>query len=277
MSKADLAKRKRGLMDKKIKLQNPNFFVSKTRLSIRNIPLTLNESDLKSLFRKHSGDPPGVIRQVKIVREKDRFDADGKPRSKGYGFVEFAEHQPALAALRALNNHPSVWNKNTRPIVEFAVENVVALQKLATTKVKGRHSNQDAAPSSTQLTKRARPSDSESLPRKKPKLEKSADESTDTKKNSNSKPTKEKKKELESKPSPKPQTKPKPTQAPAPVQAPARQRVQQRLKKFPGDVQIAKPKPKAKEDKFDNIVANYKRKILQVASDSTKGHKKWYE
>jgi len=34
------------------------------------------------------------------MRSPDRVDANGQPRSKGYGFVEFVEHAHALAALR---------------------------------------------------------------------------------------------------------------------------------------------------------------------------------
>ena len=51
-----------------------------------------------------------------------RPDAEGKPRSRGIGFVEFEEHEHALAALRTLNNNPEVFGKARRPIVEFAVE-----------------------------------------------------------------------------------------------------------------------------------------------------------
>lgn len=40
MSEADRDKRMRAEKDKKLKLQSPNFVVSPTRLSIRNIPFT---------------------------------------------------------------------------------------------------------------------------------------------------------------------------------------------------------------------------------------------
>ena len=40
------------------------------------------------------------VPQAKIMRSPDRVDANGQPRSKGYGFVEFVEHAHALAALR---------------------------------------------------------------------------------------------------------------------------------------------------------------------------------
>ena len=40
------------------------------------------------------------------------------------GFVEFAEHDHAVAALRQLNNNPKPFGPARRPIVEFSVENV---------------------------------------------------------------------------------------------------------------------------------------------------------
>lgn len=43
--------------------------------------------------------------------------------SRGYGFVEFTEHEHSLHALRAINNHPSFFmSANKRPIVEFALD-----------------------------------------------------------------------------------------------------------------------------------------------------------
>ena len=49
------------------------------------------------------------MRQAKVLREADRTTADGTQRSRGIGFVEFAEHEHALCALRQLNNNPDVF------------------------------------------------------------------------------------------------------------------------------------------------------------------------
>jgi nucleolar protein 4 len=46
---------------------------------------------------------------AKLLYDATRPDADGKPRSRGLGFVEFEEHEHALTALRALNNHPDAF------------------------------------------------------------------------------------------------------------------------------------------------------------------------
>ena len=50
-------------------------------------------------------------------------------KSKGFGFVEFKEHIHAMKALRNLNNNPNIFSPQKRPIVEFSIENKVALNK----------------------------------------------------------------------------------------------------------------------------------------------------
>lgn len=108
--------------------RNPNFFVSKTRLAVRNLPKNLDDKKLKNVFieailaspaaaqegfnkkirvkQVPSSTPhahgPGLVSkwrcgyQVKIVRAEDE-------KSKGFGFIEFYEHEHALAALREVH------------------------------------------------------------------------------------------------------------------------------------------------------------------------------
>ncbi|CAG8496231.1 9792_t:CDS:2, partial [Ambispora leptoticha] len=112
---------------KNLLAKNPNLFLSKTRLSVRNLPLSVDERQLKALGKE------SIIKfkeQAKIVRSKDRIDLNTiKPRSKGYGFLEFTHHAHALAALRYLNNNPKLFGDKKRLIVEFAVENNIILKK----------------------------------------------------------------------------------------------------------------------------------------------------
>jgi nucleolar protein 4 len=61
------------------------------------------------------------LSKVKILRETERTDASGIGKSKGIGFVEFGDHNQALAALRKVNNNPNYFG-GKRPIVEFAIE-----------------------------------------------------------------------------------------------------------------------------------------------------------
>lgn len=56
------------------------------------------------------------------------INLDGKGKSKGFGFVNFTEHEHALTALRSINNNPEVFTPNHRPIVEFSMENRLALR-----------------------------------------------------------------------------------------------------------------------------------------------------
>lgn len=50
MSEADRTRRKRAAEEKNTKLRSPNFFVSMTRLAVGNIPLIMQEKELKQLF-----------------------------------------------------------------------------------------------------------------------------------------------------------------------------------------------------------------------------------
>ncbi|KAJ1672479.1 RNA recognition motif-containing protein, partial [Spiromyces aspiralis] len=107
--------------------KNPNLFISKTRLSIHNLPLSVDAKALReagktalAAFKREvnnkSRQPLSVeelaqgwnlkprIVQSKIVHSKDRIDTKtNKPRSKGFGFIEFSTHVHALACLRYMN------------------------------------------------------------------------------------------------------------------------------------------------------------------------------
>ncbi|RHZ58172.1 hypothetical protein Glove_375g98 [Diversispora epigaea] len=149
-------------MRKNLLSKNPNLYISKIRLSIRNIPRMIDELKLKHLGKeaikkfkvevkngerndlsesekKEGWDKFVHIKQAKIVRSKDKIDpATQKLRSKGYGFLEYSEHSHALAALRYLNNNPEIFGDSKRLIVEFSVENTIIVknrvEKLKNTK-----------------------------------------------------------------------------------------------------------------------------------------------
>jgi nucleolar protein 4 len=134
----------------------PDLFLSKTRLSVINLPSDVDDKALKRLaisavdkFKKEvkegKREPLSAaereegwkyipkVYQAKVVRSKDRVDPrTGEPKSTGFSFVEFAHHAHALAALRYLNNNPHVFpGKNRRLIVEFAIENAQILKRRA--------------------------------------------------------------------------------------------------------------------------------------------------
>ena len=128
---------------------NPSLYVSKTRLSVRQIPLGVTEYMLKRLanyairefeeeVRKGEREPLHAtemeeaegaekkgkksgqkVKQAKIVREMSKVDVvTGKGKSKGYGFLELHKHQDALRVLRWANNNKAVgdlwggWRKS---------------------------------------------------------------------------------------------------------------------------------------------------------------------
>ena len=141
VSKSDIEKRRRSNEERQLKLKNPNFFVSRTRLSVRNIPPEIDPKTLKKMFydavKQRSTQAEPKILHAKLLYDNTKSDENGKPRSKGMGFVEFSEHEHALNALRALNNNPLAFSSRARrPIVEFAIEDARAVRKL---EIKAKH------------------------------------------------------------------------------------------------------------------------------------------
>ena len=120
-------------------LRNVNMFVSRTRLSIRNLPRHLKEPDVRKMLLK-------VVRKYYKLHpdelDRERFGKHGPMKnltiltdtrgvSKGFGFVEFVDHGAALHVLRQLNNNPTVFGPHHRLIISFSIENMNAIQKLA--------------------------------------------------------------------------------------------------------------------------------------------------
>lgn len=141
VSKSDIEKRRRSNEERQLKLKNPNFFVSRTRLSVRNIPPEIDSKTLKKMFfdavKQRSTHAEPKILHAKLLYDATKSDENGKPRSKGMGFVEFSDHEHALNALRALNNNPNAFSSRARrPIVEFSIEDARAVRKL---EIKAKH------------------------------------------------------------------------------------------------------------------------------------------
>jgi nucleolar protein 4 len=121
---------------------NPSLYVSKTRLSVRQIPVGVTEYMLKRLANyairefemevgrgereplnpaemeediPDKGKANGLkkrgqkVKQAKIVRESNKVDTlTGKGKSRGYGFLELHKHEDALRVLRWTNNNRKV-------------------------------------------------------------------------------------------------------------------------------------------------------------------------
>ncbi|XP_054716189.1 RNA-binding protein 28-like [Uloborus diversus] len=126
VSQSDMAHRLQLEMFKKEKLKNTNFCVSDNRLIIHNLPETLKDGELRKLCKTAAG-KGAVVTEARVMRNFRNIDAKGVPTSKGFGFVSFVRHEDALKALQHLNNNPNIFTFHKRPIVEFSIENKVAL------------------------------------------------------------------------------------------------------------------------------------------------------
>ncbi|KAI8903564.1 hypothetical protein EDD86DRAFT_184714, partial [Gorgonomyces haynaldii] len=150
---------------KKLLQQNPNLFISKTRLSVRGIDSFVNDQILRQTAKtgvikfweeikegkreplerevleeeeaqsiKPAPERRILIKQAKVLLDLEKSDTKQKVgKSKGFGFVEFEHHTDALACLRWMNNNPDAFSqdgkKAKRPIVEFATENNLVLKR----------------------------------------------------------------------------------------------------------------------------------------------------
>ncbi|RKP38846.1 hypothetical protein BJ085DRAFT_4236, partial [Dimargaris cristalligena] len=126
---------------------NPNLMISRTRLAIRNVPAEWDDGMIRraaltavaefkkavakgdqaplSPTEKSEGGWDHLPRLKQAIINRETIQIDPKTnlgRSRRSAFVEFVDHSHALAALRYLNNNPTVFTKTQRPIVEFAID-----------------------------------------------------------------------------------------------------------------------------------------------------------
>ena len=148
LSAADLDRREASWNEKKKRLQNPNFFVSNTRVSVRNLAKEVDSKILKDFFlkacsgsiceTKGKGKRKQKVLKAKLVTE---LNSKGEAVSKGFGFVEFDDEEAALKAIRTIVDPTSpMLLCGRRPMVEFSVENiqVVRLKKIRSDRLKSR-------------------------------------------------------------------------------------------------------------------------------------------
>ncbi|KAJ3043183.1 RNA recognition motif-containing protein, partial [Rhizophlyctis rosea] len=143
LTPSELSKRQQSYAERKRLLAtNPNLFMSRTRLSVRNLGLKVDDKELRKIAllavkkywdevskglregleseviqeeEKEGNAAPSatrkpLVKQAKILRSKDRVDSStGLNRSLGYGFIEFSSHADALCCLRWLNNNPRAF------------------------------------------------------------------------------------------------------------------------------------------------------------------------
>ncbi|XP_054633033.1 RNA-binding protein 28 [Dunckerocampus dactyliophorus] len=120
---ADMIKRARFEEVKRTKLRDISVFVSKTRLCVHNLPKSVDDKKLRALCLQAVKEPKGVrIPECRIIYDRKPEKGQVMGQSLGYGFVQFQQHEHALAALRYLNNNPDIFGPHKRPIVEFSLE-----------------------------------------------------------------------------------------------------------------------------------------------------------
>jgi len=143
---AEVEKRQAAFNARKALLRsNPSLYISKTRLSVRQLPLFVTDRGLKRLAihairefdaevkagtregltrleesddtlspalaarKSKRGERPTAVIQSKVVRQTEKLDPlTGAGRSKGYGFLELRSHKDALKVLRWANNNAAV-------------------------------------------------------------------------------------------------------------------------------------------------------------------------
>jgi len=145
LSKSEQRQRQASVKERKWRVNNPNFTIHPMRLSIRNLPTTVDTTSLTQTIIEHLGKVEGVapedagrkkrgraaqklIEKVSLVRDTERRDVEGQRRSKGYGFATFKDHTSALSVLELLNDNPNIFHGGRRPIIEFAIEDKRKLQ-----------------------------------------------------------------------------------------------------------------------------------------------------
>ena len=140
---------------------NPTLHLSLTRLSVRNLPRSIDSKDLKALAREaavgfakdvkagsrrqlskeelaRGGDEmkkaeknrkakgKGIVKQAKVIfegREGGKVAEDsGAGRSRGYGFIEYSSHRWALMGLRWLNGHALAPSRGTSSLTTVEKE-----------------------------------------------------------------------------------------------------------------------------------------------------------
>lgn len=136
ISEQDRARRQHFAELKFQKLKNVENFVDPSKIVIHNIPKSYSEEDIHLLARKAAnGDikmEVGKRRSKTVSCHLMRSnDPEEQNQSLGFAFIKFQNAADAMKALRVLNNHPTAFFNDKRPIVEFAVENAKALKILA--------------------------------------------------------------------------------------------------------------------------------------------------
>jgi len=116
--------------------KNPNLFVSKTRLCMRELDRRMDEKSFAEFITSFVNDwketlsfedrkeikTVKLVKQYKILMDKDNTNETGKPKSSGIGFVEVSDHRLAMYLVENLNNFIMNKKRGKGLVVDFALE-----------------------------------------------------------------------------------------------------------------------------------------------------------
>eukprot|EP00039_Didymoeca_costata_P001074 m.49432 g.49432 ORF g.49432 m.49432 type:complete len:572 (-) comp10615_c0_seq5:5140-6855(-) len=273
MSTSDQRKRQNLEKESKIKSSNPNLSVSQTRVSVHNLPVNLSEAELKILAKETASKENFKLHvlQSKIVRTNDRLGPDGKPRSKGFGFLELSKHEEALAVIRCMNNNPSVFTKEKRPIVMFAWQDARAIRKLNRRREMRKQKTENPAIKELKNTKKAESHFVKSIPKPSIAAKERSVDNNQSKKQPRKENKKTKKPKKDQKPilkQPQPQTSQRSSLPPKVEKGKKKRSAPSEFLKVDEDMPKKVRSRKAKKQKvelaeknFDDLVKKYQKKI----------------
>jgi nucleolar protein 4 len=137
ISDEDKKRREALIKTKKINFnKNPNFHVSDTRLTFRNLDKNIDEERLKVILKEKVDAwvatlPPAEkkmynkvrkIKQIKLLRNSTEKDRDGNPKSKCTAFVETSDVNLAKGLVDTMSNLKLNKNSKKGLIIDFALE-----------------------------------------------------------------------------------------------------------------------------------------------------------
>jgi nucleolar protein 4 len=142
ISNEDMERRERLIRLKKTNFtKNPNYHVSETRVSIRNLDKHTDEEKLRQIVKeaidkflntltdkemKKKYNKVKKIKQIKILRDKNIVNQDNVNKSKSVAFVEVCDETIAKALINNLSNY---IHKNKGLILDFALDDIRKVQK----------------------------------------------------------------------------------------------------------------------------------------------------
>ncbi len=295
---------------KRLLATNPNLFISKTRLSVRGLGNKTDDAMLRAAAKSavkgfweevSNGEKealekevideevesnqgiPGPnrkvwVKQAKVIRDMDRMDkTTQKPKSKGYGFIEFTSHADALACLRFMNNNSEIFksgantDKGKKLVVEFAVENNLILKKRA--------NRQDSAKTKekggkTDKKRKRSENEPEKTSESKPPRKKAKEENPEP-----SKPADQKKKSLsfkERRDLRKEKMIEKSTSAAPSPKVQVTEVIKPSKKTKPSRSESKLAKKNSEDSKFETLLSSYRKKVTSTIETKLSA-KKWYE